>query len=66
MASNSDVHIAFNPSITDSPFVPYLQIESIGQGLYTYSSVWLIVASVIFLLAIVGPIVLCISASTLI
>ena len=37
----------------------FTQIESIGQGLYTYASLWLVVASIIFLLAMVGPIVLC-------
>lgn len=39
----------------------FTQIESIGQGLYTYASLWLVLASVIFLLAMVGPIVLCMS-----
>lgn len=51
-----DVHLAFRP---ETNFTQFLQIESIGQGLYTYASLWLVVASVIFLLAMVGPIVLC-------
>ena len=57
----SNVHVAFNPVIADNNFTSLLQIESIGQGLYTYASLWLIVASIIFLLAMVGPIGLCMS-----
>ena len=59
--SNEGVHAAFNPVIADSTMTTFTQIESIGQGLYTYASLWLVVASVIFLLAMVGPIVLCMS-----
>jgi len=55
------VHAAFNPVVADSTMTTFTQIESIGQGLYTYASLWLVVASVIFLLAMVGPIVLCMS-----
>lgn len=59
--SNAGVHAAFNPVVADSTMTTFTQIESIGQGLYTYASLWLVVASVIFLLAMVGPIVLCMS-----
>lgn len=34
----SNVHLAFNPLITESSFSNFLQIESIGIGLYTYAS----------------------------
>lgn len=37
-ASTSYVHVAFNPVIADNAFTSFLQIESIGQGLYTYAS----------------------------
>lgn len=57
--ADADVHAAFNPSVSDSTMTAFTQIESIGQGLYTYASLWLVIASVIFLLAMVGPIVLC-------
>lgn len=64
-ASLSDkVHVAFNPVVSDSLITSFTQIESIGLGLYTYASLWLVVASVIFLLAMVGPIVLCINQSS--
>lgn len=55
------IHAAFNPAIADNNLANFTQIESIGQGLYTYASLWLVVASVIFLLSMVGPIVLCMS-----
>ena len=37
-ASTSSVHVAFNPVVADNNFTSFLQIESIGQGLYTYAS----------------------------
>ena len=60
-SSTEGVHAAFNPVVADSTMTSFTQIESIGHGLYTYASLWLVVASVIFLLAMVGPIVLCMS-----
>nr|YP_007475444.1 NADH dehydrogenase subunit 6 [Microbotryum cf. violaceum BFL-2013]AGE14658.1 NADH dehydrogenase subunit 6 [Microbotryum cf. violaceum BFL-2013] len=59
LLNSEGVNNAFNPNIADSTLTTFTQIESIGQGLYTYASLWLVVASVIFLLAMVGPIVLC-------
>ena len=58
-SSDASVHAAFNPAVSDNTMSAFTQIESIGQGLYTYASLWLVIASVIFLLAMVGPIVLC-------
>lgn len=58
------VHVTFNPVIAENNFNSFIQIESIGQGLYTYASLWLVIASVIFLLAMIGPIVLCMSPSS--
>ena len=34
----SNVHVTFNPVVADNNFTSFLQIESIGQGLYTYAS----------------------------
>lgn len=34
----SSIHFAFNPVITENHFSSFLQIERIGQGLYTYAS----------------------------
>jgi NADH-ubiquinone oxidoreductase chain 6 len=62
--AEANVHAAFNPVVSENAMTTFTQIESIGQGLYTYASLWLVLASVIFLLAMVGPIVLCMSPST--
>jgi NADH-ubiquinone oxidoreductase chain 6 len=59
--TEANVHSAFNPVVSENTMIAFTQIESIGQGLYTYASLWLIIASIIFLLAMVGPIVLCMS-----
>lgn len=53
-----EVHQAFNNVEIDSQFSSFLQIQSIGQVLYTSSSLWLILTSIILLLAMVGPIIL--------
>lgn len=55
----SNVHMRFREPGADQRFRNFLQIESIGQGLYTYGSLWLLLASIILLLAMLGPIVLC-------
>lgn len=36
--TDASVHVAYNPVAADLSFNNYLQIESIGQGLYTYST----------------------------
>lgn len=61
VASETNVHVAYNPMAADLSFTNYLQIESIGQGLYTYSTLWLAIASFILLLSMVGPIILCLN-----
>ncbi|KAK4046332.1 NADH dehydrogenase subunit 6 [Microbotryomycetes sp. JL221] len=63
-SNGQEVHAAFNPALTDSSLATFTQIQSIGQGLYTYASLWLVIASVIFLLAMAGPIILCMNPST--
>ncbi len=46
----------FNPSIADTTFTNFLQIEAVGQGLYTYGALLLIITSLILLLSMVAPI----------
>jgi NADH-ubiquinone oxidoreductase chain 6 len=58
------VHMTFTEAGADQLFTNFLQIESIGQGLYTYGSLWLLLTSVILLLAMLGPIVLCLRSVT--
>ena len=52
----SSVNTTYNPVIADTAFTNFLQIQGIGQGLYTYGAIWLILCSVILLLAMVAPI----------
>ena len=56
VSMNDWVNTAFNPVIADTALTPFLQIEAIGQGLYTYGASWLIIISVILLLAMIAPI----------
>lgn len=60
----SNVHMTFTGPAADSRFTNFIQIEAIGQGLYTYGSIWLLLGSVILLLAMLGPIVLCLRSTT--
>jgi NADH-ubiquinone oxidoreductase chain 6 len=46
----------FNTINVEVTFTEFLQIESIGQGIYTYGAILLIISSVILLLAMVAPI----------
>lgn len=55
-SSITTVFNTFNPTIADTTFTNFLQIEAIGQGLYTYGASLLILCSVILLLAMVAPI----------
>jgi NADH-ubiquinone oxidoreductase chain 6 len=56
ISSGNIVYNTFNPVIADTAFTNFLQVEAIGQGLYTYGAIWLIITSVILLLAMVAPI----------
>ena len=52
----NSVNTAYNPNIADTTFTNFLQIEAIGQHLYTTGAFLLIITSVILLLAMVAPI----------
>ena len=52
------VNTAFNPIIPDQYFTNFLQIQAIGQHLYTTGAFLLIIISVILLLAMVAPILI--------
>ena len=54
--AGEELHAAFNPGLADTTFTNFLQIQAIGQGLYTYGATWLLVCSIILLLAMVAPI----------
>jgi NADH-ubiquinone oxidoreductase chain 6 len=63
LGSAHNVHMAFTGPTPDNSFADFVQIEAIGQGLYTYGSMWLLLASIILLLAMLGPITLCLRSS---
>jgi NADH-ubiquinone oxidoreductase chain 6 len=48
----------------DSNFTNFLQIEMLGQGLYTYGALWLILSSIILLLSMIAPIILSTHSNT--
>lgn len=53
----AQVFNSFNDlSLADITFTNFLQIEAIGQGLYTYGAILLIILSAILLLSMVAPI----------
>jgi NADH-ubiquinone oxidoreductase chain 6 len=60
---NSDVHIRFKGHNRER-FTDFIQIEAIGQGLYMYGSIWLLLRSIILLLAMLGPIRLCLRSTS--
>jgi NADH-ubiquinone oxidoreductase chain 6 len=52
----SPVYSSLNPSSMDTQISYFLQIESLGQELYTHGASWLIICSLILLLSLVCPI----------
>ena len=50
------VNTTYNPITPDIQFTQFLQIEAIGHGIYTYGAIWLLICSIILLLAMVAPI----------
>ena len=54
--SSTVVYNTINPILADTTFTGFLQVQAIGQSLYTFGAYWLIITSVILLLAMVAPI----------
>ena len=50
------VFSTINPNLADTTFTNFTQIQAIGQNLYTLGAIWLIITSLILLLAMVAPI----------
>jgi NADH-ubiquinone oxidoreductase chain 6 len=65
LLNNNVVFFTNNTIIADTTFTNFLQIEAIGQGLYTYGAFLLILSSVILLLAMVAPIFISLRNPTL-
>jgi NADH-ubiquinone oxidoreductase chain 6 len=55
-SSLTTVNNTYQPVIADTAFTSFLQIESLGHGLYTYGAVLLIVCSIILLLSMIAAI----------
>lgn len=58
------IHYVFNINSADTQLGNFIQIQSVGFNLYTVSAIWLIIASIILLLALVGPIILSLNKNT--
>ena len=56
ISSMYSVYLTANPVIADTTFITFLQIEAIGQSLYTFGSIWLIMISAVLLIGMVAPI----------
>ena len=54
-STSNFVFSSINPSSVDTKISPLLQVESLGQELYTHGASWLILCSMILLLALVCP-----------
>ena len=62
--NNNIVFFTANPIIADINFNNFLQIQSLGHNLYTFGSIWLIITSLILLLAMIAPLFLTINKNT--
>jgi NADH-ubiquinone oxidoreductase chain 6 len=58
ISSINTVFSTINPNIADITFINFLQIEAIGQTLYTTEGIFLIILSIILLLAMIAPILI--------
>ena len=52
----NDIHTTYQSNIADTTFISFSQIEAIGQLIYTYAAVLLIICSIILLLSMIAPI----------
>jgi hypothetical protein len=52
----NNIHTTYQSNIADTTFISFSQIEAIGQLIYTYAAVLLIICSIILLLSMIAPI----------
>jgi hypothetical protein len=52
----NNVFNTFNPVNYDTLFSPFLHIETLGEGLYTYGAPLLLISSSVLLLSMIAPI----------
>jgi NADH-ubiquinone oxidoreductase chain 6 len=58
LGAGHDIYVTNLPLTFQNNFIQLLQIESIGHSLYTYGAIWLFIASIILLLALLSPIMI--------
>jgi NADH:ubiquinone oxidoreductase subunit 6 (subunit J) len=51
-----NIHTTYQSNIADTTFISFSQIEAIGQLIYTYAAILLIICSIILLLSMIAPI----------
>lgn len=62
---NTDkIYEIFNYTMSDIHFSSFLQIQSIANILYCNAAIWLIITSIILLIAMIGPIILSLEATS--
>jgi NADH-ubiquinone oxidoreductase chain 6 len=59
VVATSDVHLVFSDQAADASFAYLSQVQALGLSLYTYGFLWLMLISFVLLLAMLGPIALC-------
>jgi hypothetical protein len=52
----NNIHTTYQSNIADTTFISFNQIEAIGQLIYTYAAILLIICSIILLLSMIAPI----------
>jgi NADH-ubiquinone oxidoreductase chain 6 len=52
----NNIHTTSQSNIADITFISFSQIEAIGQLIYTYAAILLIISSIILLLSMIAPI----------
>jgi len=52
----NNIHTTYQSNIADTTFISVSQIEAIGQLIYTYAAILLIICSIILLLSMIAPI----------
>ena len=62
--TNNIVYLTINPIIADTNFNNFLQIQALGHNLYTFGSIWLIITSLILLLAMIATLFLTLNKNT--
>ena len=52
----NNIHTTYQSNLADTTFITFSQIEAIGQLIYTYAAILLIICSIILLLSMIAPI----------